>query len=105
VLRVESLSKHYPVRDNTVRSLAARRRVVHAVDDVSFELYAGSAVALVGESGSGKSTVGRVLAHLEPPTARARPFQGQAAQLETAARSCSATAARCSSSSRTPTPP
>ena len=69
LLRVESLTKHYPVRDNTVRSIAApRRRVVHAVDDVSFELYAGTAVALVGESGSGKSTAGRVLAHLEPPT-------------------------------------
>jgi peptide/nickel transport system ATP-binding protein len=77
VLRVESLSKHYPVRDNTVRSLAARRRVVHAVDDVSFELYAGSAVALVGESGSGKSTVGRVLAHLEPPTAGRVLFKGK----------------------------
>ncbi len=76
VLQVESLSKHYPVRDNTIRSLAARRRVVHAVDDVSLELYPGTAVALVGESGSGKSTVGRVLAHLEPPTSGRALFWG-----------------------------
>ena len=81
--RVESLSKHYPVRDNTMRSLASRRRVVHAVDDVSFELYAGSAVALVGESGSGKSTVGRVLAHLEPPTSGRVLFKGKQLNLKT----------------------
>jgi peptide/nickel transport system ATP-binding protein len=81
VLQVESLTKHYPVRDNTVRSLAARRRVVHAVDDVSFELYPGAALALVGESGSGKSTVGRVLAHLEPPTAGRVLFKGKTLNL------------------------
>jgi len=81
VLRVESLTKHYPVRDNTVRSLATRRRVVHAVDDVSFDLHPGTAVALVGESGSGKSTVGRVLAHLEPPTSGRVLFKGEALNL------------------------
>jgi peptide/nickel transport system ATP-binding protein len=39
-----------------------RYNVLHAVRDVSFNLYRGAVVALVGESGSGKTTVARLLA-------------------------------------------
>lgn len=44
------------------------RQVVHAVDGVSFEIGAGTTLALVGESGCGKSTVARLLVGLHPPT-------------------------------------
>jgi peptide/nickel transport system ATP-binding protein len=46
-----------------------RGAILHAVRDVSFGLYQGAVVALVGESGSGKSTVARLLAGQERPTA------------------------------------
>jgi peptide/nickel transport system ATP-binding protein len=46
-----------------------RDHVLHAVRDVSIGLYRGAVVALVGESGSGKSTVARLLAGQEHPSA------------------------------------
>ena len=45
-----------------------RRRIVHAVEDVSLSVRAGSISAIVGESGSGKSTLLRLLALLDTPT-------------------------------------
>jgi len=67
VLEARRLTKHYPIRRTRVREVA-KHQVVHAVEDVSLSLNAGAVVAIVGESGSGKSTVGRLLAKLEPAT-------------------------------------
>ncbi len=46
-----------------------RGQVLHAARNVSFGLYQSAVVALVGESGSGKSTVAKLLAGQEQPTA------------------------------------
>lgn len=58
---VQGVSKHYP---------APRRGqdAVTAVDDVSFRLEPGEALALVGASGSGKSTIAKMLTGVEKPT-------------------------------------
>ncbi|MEU8802404.1 ABC transporter ATP-binding protein [Spirillospora sp. NPDC048819] len=64
-ITAERLTKHYPVRSGG----RAKGRVVHAVDDVSFEVPAGRTLAVVGESGCGKSTIARMLVRLVRPTA------------------------------------
>jgi len=55
-ITVESVSFAYPGTDALV------------LDDVSFELPAGSVVAVVGENGAGKTTLVKLLARLYEPT-------------------------------------
>ena len=53
------------------------RRLLHAVDGVSFSIEKGRTLALVGESGCGKSTVARLLVGLHVPTRGGFRFDGQ----------------------------
>src|SRR5471032_1456717 len=64
VLQVRELTTHYPAGGNWF----GPRRVVHALDDVSFTLAQGETLAVVGESGCGKSTLARSLMRLSEPT-------------------------------------
>ncbi len=61
LLQVLQLSKHFPIRGGVFRRTVAE---VHAVDDVSFNIYPGETLGLVGESGCGKSTIGKTLLQL-----------------------------------------
>jgi len=54
---------------------------VHAVRNVSFNLYRSAVVALVGESGSGKSTAARLLAGQERLTSGAIKLDGKPVQV------------------------
>jgi oligopeptide/dipeptide ABC transporter ATP-binding protein len=73
LLRVENLVKYFPVKSG---ALLRSRDVVHAVDDVSFEVRRGETLGLVGETGSGKSTVARCVARLYDITSGRVIFDG-----------------------------
>jgi len=69
ILQVKNLVKHFPIR--------RARKVVHAVNDVSFSIQRGETLGLVGESGSGKTTVGRCVLRLIEPTSGHIVFNGR----------------------------
>ena len=52
------------VKDLVVQFPAGRRRFVHAVSQVSFDVAEGETLGIVGESGCGKSTVARAIIRL-----------------------------------------
>ena len=70
MLRVESLTKHFPVR-------GSKKKIVHAVDNVSFTIARGETLGLVGESGCGKSTCARTIIRIYDPTAGQVFLDGQ----------------------------
>lgn len=63
ILQVKRLTKHFPVHGGI---FLRQRGVVHAVDDVSFDVKRGETLGLVGESGCGKTTIGRCIMGLYP---------------------------------------
>ncbi|MGA3399771.1 MAG: ABC transporter ATP-binding protein [Acetobacteraceae bacterium] len=71
LLQVRGLTKHFGNR-----GLFGRGRVVHAVEDVSFDVGRGEVVGLVGESGSGKTTIARCALRLTEPTGGDIRFAG-----------------------------
>ena len=64
VMSVKGLTKRFAIKQGWLRKTVAN---VHAVENVSFELFPGETLAIVGESGCGKSTLGRTLARLIQP--------------------------------------
>ncbi len=68
ILEVKHLKKYFP---------AGRKKIIKAVDDVSFDIYKGETFGLVGESGSGKSTTGQTIIRLYDATDGEVLFHGE----------------------------
>jgi len=74
ILQVRDLVTRFDIRGGLFNRVKSR---VHAVEKVSFDLYAGETLALVGESGCGKSTTGRSLLKLVASQGGTLTFNGQ----------------------------
>lgn len=71
LIEVRALNYHYRVK----------KQRLHAVKDVSFDIYPGETLGLVGESGCGKTTVGKLLLNILTPTSGTILFRATTMQM------------------------
>ena len=76
------LSAHNLVKHFSAGGWGPNRKVVRAVDDVSFEVGPGETLGVVGESGCGKSTTARLVTHLLAPNSGEVRYRGRVAGTE-----------------------
>lgn len=74
ILQVRDLVTRFPLRGGLLNRVT---REVHAVENVSFDLWPGETLSLVGESGCGKSTTGRALLRLVESQSGTITFNGE----------------------------
>ena len=65
ILEVNNLVKHFEVSNNV---FSRNKKIVKAVDNITFDIKAGETLGLVGQSGCGKTTTARALCLLDPKT-------------------------------------
>ncbi len=74
IMKVSGLNVWFPVKRNLFGKPLA---YLKAVNDVSFEIFAGETLGLVGESGCGKTTLGRTLLGLVKPMSGKIEYMGR----------------------------
>ena len=73
ILKVRNLTKEFKIKSH---KLGERPQILHALTDVSLDVYQGETLGIIGESGCGKSTFGKCLVQLHKPTRGRVEYQG-----------------------------
>ena len=73
LLEVEHLQKHFPIKGGGF----GNKKVVQALDDLTFGIKKGETLGMVGESGCGKTTAGRTIVRLHEPTSGKIIYDGE----------------------------
>ncbi|WP_207592488.1 ABC transporter ATP-binding protein [Halomontanus rarus] len=78
VVSLENVDVHFDqVADGGLLSVFQEPDTVHAVDDISLDVYENDVVTLVGESGCGKTTLGKAVIGAQRPTDGTVAYRGQ----------------------------
>lgn len=72
ILEVRDLKVHFELSGGLFKA----RKIVHAVDGISFDVFEGETIGIVGESGCGKSSLARALCGLNKITSGSAIFHG-----------------------------
>ncbi len=76
MLELRDVACHYDLTPGWADRLLQRRKMLKAVDGVSFTIHRGETFALVGESGCGKSTIAKLCVGLAAPSRGSIRFAG-----------------------------
>ena len=74
IMKVRNLTKEFKIRS---RKLGEKPQILHALTDVSVDIYDGETLGVIGESGCGKSTFGKGLVQLHQATHGTVEYQGE----------------------------
>jgi oligopeptide/dipeptide ABC transporter ATP-binding protein len=77
LLEIKSLTKYFDLSGGLVSRLVSGKKILKAVDQISFSVPEGKTFGLVGESGCGKSTTARLIARLITATEGEVYFEGR----------------------------
>ncbi|MDR3893201.1 MAG: ATP-binding cassette domain-containing protein [Blautia sp.] len=74
LMKVRNLTKEFKIKAS---KFGEQPQVLHAVNDVSVDIYEGETLGIIGESGCGKSTFGKTLIQLHKATSGSVEYNGR----------------------------
>nr|WP_320960136.1 oligopeptide/dipeptide ABC transporter ATP-binding protein [Blautia coccoides] len=74
LMKVRNLTKEFKIKAS---KFGEQPQILHAVNDVSVDIYEGETLGILGESGCGKSTFGKTLIQLHKATSGSVEYNGR----------------------------